>query len=625
MILGLLYEGRLKTKGSRMISNSLSHLTKTTRSSKYPHRSKTNQLFAASLGLVIMACPYSKLLAANPLFTPFDERFVEEKGAKASDYLSALINHNALTGSFPFITPNDTDFIFAMNSGNEHGINKRKGRKKPQGAGAPQMQPLMDFPLRPMSRAQIAEIIRKLNSGLSEDTITTLLNNIPEMPPGDNLTIAGLIEQVKMSLQINIDQNHNAILETLSYIQGTQSPVNPGNSEHQQRLACFLLAYYAAINSSSASPQSAHAFFTSFLLHAADMAGMSGFLHHLHIAQLLGRNKPIKDKASLKENVAISSLVFSGLKVLETERIKFLQQVLDPSESEQSSISVDALLRDSAKLLNDGIDRNGMSSHKRQLKSSERMLELIQEYGEDRPELIAWNYHFLNLVDVVCLILNPFAPQCEYPNVNIEDIEDYFRKSGKNTTFYSGREKRRDLFEEFKKVSMEVMHDQNNQYVKSFKKLFLYIKIYVAQQLHLTFTDENDCDTIVETLAIGFRALLEQSYDLLALLPDKAIGSNDTVQVDEVMHDEAAKEHEGTELSEEEKRKRNQKKRIKYLKELVEWLEYYFGTSQMVPDPADSSESEKNDTDSSDLDSSDFDSNPDWTDSDGSDIDTPKL
>lgn len=155
--------------------------------------------------------------------------------------------------------------------------------------------------------------------------------------------------------------------------------------------------------------------------------------------------------------------------------------------------------------------------------------------------------------------------------------------------------------------------------------MFLYIKIYVAQQLHLTFTDENDCDTIEETLAIGFRALLEQSYDLLALLPDKAIGSNDTVQVDEVMHDEAAKEHEGTELSEEEKRKRNQKKRIKYLKELVEWLEYYFGTSQMVPDPADSSESEKNDTDSSDLDSSDFDSNPDWTDSDGSDIDTPKL
>ncbi|WOG30325.1 hypothetical protein [Endozoicomonas sp. 8E] len=613
-----------------MISHSITQLSKTARSSKFSHRTKATQLVAGTLGNIVMACSCPAMLAANPFFTPFDERFVEEKGVKESDYLSALINHNSLTGRVPLATPNDTNFIFAMNAGNKHGINKSKGRKEPQGAGATQMQPLMDLPLWPMSRAQIAEIIRKLNLGLSEDTITTLLNNVPEMPPGDNLTIAGMIEQVKTSLQINFDQNQNAILETLSYIQGTETPVNPSNSEHQQRLACLLLAYYAAINTSTASPHNAHAFFTSFLLHAADMAGMSGFLHHLHIAQLLGRDKPVKDKVFLKENVAISSLVFSGLKILETERIKFLQLVLDPSESEQVSISVDAILRETAKLLNDGIDRNGMSSHKRQLKSSERMLELIEEYGEDKPELIAWNYHFLNLVNVVCLILNPFAPECECPNVTIENIEDYFRESGKSTTFYSGRDKRRDLLEELKKVSMDMMLDQKNQDVKSFKKLFLYIKIYLAQQLNLNFTDENDCDTLVETLAIGFRALLEQSYDLLALLPDKAIGSNDTEQVDEVMHDKAAKEHEGTEPGEEEKRKRNQKKRIKYLKKLVGWLEYYFGSSEMVPDPTDSSESEKSDTDSSDFDSSDFDNNPDWTDSDwidsdGSDVDTPKL
>lgn len=625
VIPGLLYERHSDTKGSRMISSSGSQLPETTGSSIFFHLGRASQLFLASLGLIIMACPCSTLLAATPLLTPADVKIFEEKGTKDSDFLSNLINHNTLIGRFPLVSSNDTDLIFAMNIGNEHDVNNREDQEEPQGAGAPQMQPLTDLPLPPMSREQIAEIIRNLNLGLPEDTMTTLLSNIPEMPPDDSLTIASMIAQVKASLQINVDQNQNAILETLSYIQGTESPVNPGSSQHQQSLAYLMLAYYTAINSSSASSQSAHAFFTSFLLHAADMAGMCGFLHHLHAAQLLGRDKPIKDKEVLKENVAISYLVFSGLKDLVTERIKFLQQLEDSLESEQSGKSVDALLRDAAKLLNDGIDRNGMSSYKRQLKSAERMLELIEKYGEDEPELVAWNYQFLNLIDVIRLIINPFAPECEYPNVNIESIEDYFRESGKRTSFYSGRSKRNELFKEIKRVLVDATLKQGNQDVKSFKKLFVYLKIYLAQQLHLTFTVENDCDVIMETLAIGFRALLEQSYDLLALLPDTAIGSNDTGQGDQVMHDMAAKGQGGKEPGEEENRKKDQEKRIKYLKKLVVWLEYCLYSN----DHSDSNESEKTDTDSSDFESlhgkSDFEvTDSDMNDFDGDDVDIPE-
>ncbi|WP_422137980.1 hypothetical protein [Endozoicomonas sp. ALC020] len=204
------------------------------------------------------------LLAANPLLTPVDEIFFEGKGTKESDFLPDLINHNALTGRFTLINPNDTHLIFAMNTGNEQDVNEIEVQGEPQGAEAPQMQPLMNLSLPPMSREQIAEIIRKLNSGLSEDTLTTLLNKIPEMSPGNNLTIASMIEQVKASLHVDLDQNQNAIMEALSYLQVTLSPVDLNNSQQQESLAYLLLAYYAAINSSGASSQRAHV----FLLHS---------------------------------------------------------------------------------------------------------------------------------------------------------------------------------------------------------------------------------------------------------------------------------------------------------------------------------------------------------------------
>ncbi len=246
-----------------MVSQSISQLSKTTRLSILTHCTRASQLVAGSLG-IIMACPCMALLAANPLLTPVDEIFFEGKGTKESDFLPDLINHNALTGRFTLINPNDTHLIFAMNTGNEQDVNEIEVQGEPQGAEAPQMQPLMNLSLPPMSREQIAEIIRKLNSGLSEDTLTTLLNKIPEMSPGNNLTIASMIEQVKASLHVDLDQNQNAIMEALSYLQVTLSPVDLNNSQQQESLAYLLLAYYAAINSSGASSQRAHV----FLLHS---------------------------------------------------------------------------------------------------------------------------------------------------------------------------------------------------------------------------------------------------------------------------------------------------------------------------------------------------------------------
>ncbi|WP_257292533.1 hypothetical protein [Endozoicomonas sp. ONNA1] len=77
-----------------MISSSGSQLPETTGSSIFFHLGRARQLFLASLGLIIMACPCSTLLAATPLLTPADVKIFEEKGTKDSDFLSNLINHN---------------------------------------------------------------------------------------------------------------------------------------------------------------------------------------------------------------------------------------------------------------------------------------------------------------------------------------------------------------------------------------------------------------------------------------------------------------------------------------------------------------------------------------------------
>ncbi|WOG30335.1 hypothetical protein [Endozoicomonas sp. 8E] len=569
-----------------MISHSISQLSKTIRLSIFTHCTRASQLVAGSLG-IIMACPCMALLAANPLLTPVDEGFFEGKGTKESDFLSDLINHNALTGRFPLVTPNDTNLIFAMNTGNEQDVNEIEVQEEPQGAEAAQMQPLMNLSLPPMSREQIAEIIRKLNSGLSEDTLTTLLNNIPEMPPGNNLTIASMIEQVKASLHVDLDQNQNAIMEALSYIQGTLSPVDLNNSQQQENLAYLLLAYYAAINSSGASSQRTHVFFTSLLLHAAEIAGISRL--HWHKDELLGKSKPIKDKNVLKENVAESSSIFSGLKSFETERMKLLQQLEAPLESGQSNdVLVDSLLRDAAKLLNKNINSHRIAIYKRQQRSADHMLELIQEYGNEEPELVAWGNQFLNLIDVISLMLDPFDhSRCSYVETEIDNIKKYFRASGKTTTFYNYERKEKELFKRIENWITLTYNALGNLEPKLFRKLLVHIKYYINQQLHKVFPDQNDYCVILEILIVGFKDLVFQSFELWELLPDTtigllpsdtSIGSNDAEQANEAM-DEAAK------LQRKELRKRLRDKaaklqkrdlikRLYYLMAFTKWLDY---------------------------------------------------
>ncbi|WOG30334.1 hypothetical protein [Endozoicomonas sp. 8E] len=595
-----------------MISHSISQLSKTTRLSIITHLTRANQLVAGSLG-VIMACPCMTLLAANPLLTPVDERFFVEKGAKESDFLSDLINHNTLTGRFPLVTPNDTNLIFAMNTGNEPDVNESQVQEQPQGAEAPQMQPLINLSLPPMSREQIAEIIRKLNSGLSEDTLTTLLNNIPEMPPGNNLTIASMIEQVKGSLQIDLDENQNAIMKTLSYILGTLSPVDLNNSQQQKSFAYLLVAYYAAINSSGASSQRAHVFFTSFLLHAAEVAGLSRL--HWHKEVLLGKRKPIEDKNLLKENVAKSFSVFSGLKSFEIERIKLLQQLQNPLESGQpDNASVDGLLRDAVKLLNRDIDKCGIPKYERQRRSAEHMLELIRAYGGVRPELVAWGNQYLKLIDVISLMLDPFDHiRLIDLTAAIDNIEEYFRVSGKKTTFYNHEHITKNLFKEIRKGIVEIMIDLGDLEPESFLKLLVHIKNYICQELHVAFPDKNDYLAILATLTIGFKALVVQSIDLWQLLPDTTIGFIDSEQANEATYDEEVKLQKkelikrlNDEVAKLEKRVLT--KRMDSLNEFSKWLDYLIGWSTEVSEFDYQSESESSYTDSSDSSSySDWD------------------
>ncbi|WOG30333.1 hypothetical protein [Endozoicomonas sp. 8E] len=582
-----------------MISHSITELPKTTKSSVFSYRTKTNQLVAGFLG-IIMTSPCMTLLAANPLLTSVDERFFEGKGTKESDFLSDLINHNALTGRFHLVTPNDTNLIFAMNTGNELDVNESQVQEQPQGAEAAQMQPLMNLSLPPMSREQIAEIIRKLNPGLSEDTLNTLLNNIPEMPPADNLTIASMIEQVKSSLRVDVNQNQNAIIGALSHIQATESPVNPNNSQQQMSHTYLLLAYYAAINSSGASMRRAHVFFNSFLLHAANIAGIS-ILHRQKI-KLLGGNKPIKDKDVLKVNIAKSYPLFYVLTSLEKERFRFLQYkdlFEDPFEDpfEDRSVElVDIILSDATKLLNHEIDRNELSMCKPHITSAEQMLDLIEEFGEDEPELVAWNNQFLSLIDLIGLMLDPFASENADLLEKIDNIDSYFKKSDKRTTFISHASgKSRELLKEIKKVIVDATFDQENQSHKSFKIVIQYLKSYLARQLHVTFTNKKHHQVIVETLTTGFRSLHEQSYQLWLRL---SVTINDiSEQAGEAGYNEAAK---GEDLGRIERKKKYLQKRLKYLNEFVQWLDWFFGSRTCVPDYTYSSESERSDTDLSD-------------------------
>ncbi|WP_252179909.1 hypothetical protein [Endozoicomonas sp. 4G] len=613
----------------------------------FTHRNKASQLIAGSFALIVMVFPCSTLLAGNPLLTPMDERLVEKKGTKESDFLSDLINLNSLSGRYPSVTPNSTDLIFAMNPGNERGV-KRKYQEESQGAGAQQMQPLVDFPLPAMSREQIAEIIRTLNPGLPEETITALLGNIPETPPVNNLTIASMIEKVQDILGITLTRYQNRILEALSHIQDTESPVKLDNMQDQQNLAYLLLAYYTAIKSGAAEPQRAHLFFNSFFLHAAEMAGISRLYKQKD--NLLGKRRLVKNKELLKENIAKSSSVFSSLKSLEEERITFLEPppkggavpFEDPSVEFEP---VNTLLSDAAKLLNHGIDRNGVSIYRRQQRSAQLMLKLIAKHGENEPELVAFINQFLKLVDIISQMLmpDPFASEYEALELHIVHIHNYFRGSGKSEIFYYSPETIGEFLGEIKHVIEEARRHPENQDPELFKKMIKNMRIYLALQLPLNFTDVCHRQVILETLIEGFINLLEQSYSLLAVFSDTTIGSDVAEQAEETMHSEVVKGSEGKEVNKKDKKKKHLQERIIHIEELVKWLGYYLdhptvysdyvsesGRSDSDGSDSDGSDSDRSDSDGSDSDGSDSDgsdsdgSDSDGSDSDGSDSDIPE-
>ncbi|WP_422475162.1 hypothetical protein [Endozoicomonas sp. ALB032] len=266
--------------------------------------------------------------------------------------------------------------------------------------------------------------------------------------------------------------------------------------------------------------------------------------------------------------------------------MKLLQQLEVPLESGQSNIvSVDLLLIDAAKLLNNNINSHRIAIYKRQQRSADHMLELIQEHGNEEPELVAWGNQFLKLIDVISLMLDPFD-QSRYSHVetDIVNIKKYFRASGKTTTFYNYERKEKALFKKIEIWITLTFTSLGNLEPELFRKLLVHIKYYINQQLHRAFPDQNDYCVILEILIVGFKDLVFQSFELWELLPGTTIGllptfvSHDSEQVNETM-DEAAK------LQRKELRKRLRDKtaklqkrdlikRVYYLMKFTEWLDY---------------------------------------------------
>ncbi|WP_257275150.1 hypothetical protein, partial [Endozoicomonas sp. SESOKO4] len=171
------------------MSYSISRLPETVRQSIFIHRDKAIQWVAASLGLIIMAYPCSKLRAENLLPTPEEEIFVEDKRTKQSNLLDEYINHYDYIGedSRYFLNSVASHLIFAMNHENEQG-EKKEHSEASEGAGAQLPQSLMTIPLPPMTHAEVIATIRELNTGIDQETLNIMLNFIPVTPPNESLT-----------------------------------------------------------------------------------------------------------------------------------------------------------------------------------------------------------------------------------------------------------------------------------------------------------------------------------------------------------------------------------------------------------------------------------------------------
>ncbi len=572
-----------------LMSNSISRLPGSAKRSIFFHPDKTNHSITAFLGLIIMTCSCSKLLAESTLLTTVDDRFIEDKTTKSFGFLDDLINHNAYIGKIPpsVLNPNSTQLIFAMNYANERAEGMDEHSEELEGAVASQPQPLMHIPLPPMTHAQITAIIEGLNEGLEEGTLNTILSYVPTTLPNESLTIVSMIRQVIKSLNVIMTDDQNVMIKVLTHILGTESSVDITKPEDQKSLAMLLVSYYTAIHSNGASPQAAYFFFYSFLLHAAGLSGIRSL--HARIGDLLGAEKPILGHKALQENAKESAKFLVGLEVLDEMHLQFLQHMKDLSEAEISWTSVDSVLIAASTLLNYDVNKIEIPIYWRNVKSARRMYSLVKEYYKKRPELVASNSQFVSLIDAINLILDPFLIQSAYEHVG--KISSYFSQSNWGQTITDSRGKEQELFQIFEKVLADAKNNPENQSPDLFQELLLAIEKYMAQQLQKTFVDQNDYLVILATLCTGFEDLLEQSDKILEFL-EATIVINANQQTNEAKYDKALKRQE--ELSKQEWQRKHLKERILFLQDFVELLWSKYESVIITPNDYDSSDYENN-------------------------------
>ncbi|WP_252177877.1 hypothetical protein [Endozoicomonas sp. 4G] len=540
------------------MSNSTSQLPETTKQSIFSHRNKAYHT-AAFLSLIIMACSCSKVLAENILSTPLIEEFIEKKITteeemkKKSSFLDYLINIDRLP---PFeLNSNMTRAVFAMNHENE------QGTQPGTSAGAEAAQPQAVLQIQPplINHEYIVATVNGLNTWLDQTTINTLLDYIPSIS-NEGLTIAKMLTQLIHALNITVNEDQVRLITILNTIEDTVSPIDLDKPHQAQGLAILILSYYAAIRSNGANSQATHFFFQTFLNHASSLSGIARILDKK--ADLLGTNKPILTLKTLKKNVAKCIPVSSDIQFWrEMSYIHLLQMNNNPLFIEEPEIAIDPMLEAAITFLTYSDNNIGMPLYQRYIQSEIRMLSVMQQHGENNPEIVASSNQFANLVESVSMILDPFTIQLA--TIHVENMSSYFSASYWDDTIISseGKEKKKikekKLFKIFKKLLTDAKNNPGNESPKIFQELLLSLKNYIEQRVQRTFFDRNELITIMLTLWTGFSDLLTQSETTLLLLES-------LTEVEDYLHTHG--------IEQKERKRKYLKDRIKHLKDFSIWL-----------------------------------------------------